>query len=524
MLKKLRVAIAAIFFTALTLLFLDFTGALHTWLGWVAKIQFIPALLALNAGVVLLLVLLTLAFGRVYCSVICPLGIFQDIVSWINGKRGKKHKNRFSYSPAKSWLRYTFLAIFIIALAAGIGSLAALLDPYASYGRIAGNLLAPVWQAGNNVLAWIAERVDSYAFYSTEVWIKSLPTFIITVFTFIIIAVLAWRGGRTYCNTVCPVGTVLGFISRFAMFRPVIDAGKCRGCSLCSRGCKASCIDYTNHTIDYSRCVDCMDCIGTCRDGAISYRFAYGKRHKAGTGPDGGDGAQDGKASADGGASRRAFLASAVMAASAATIKAQEMKLDGGLAEIQDKKIPERATRIVPAGALGISHFAQHCTACQLCVSVCPGQVLRPSTSLLTLMQPEMSYERGYCRPECTKCSDVCPAGAISPVTREEKSSIQIGHAVVIRENCIVNTDGVNCGNCARHCPSGAITMVPAGADGLHDDMDSGKGRQHRHGQDLRIPVVDVERCIGCGACENLCPARPFSAIYVEGHQVHKMI
>ena len=524
MLKKLRVTLAAIFFICITLFFLDFTGTLHAWLGWMAKIQFIPAVLALNLAVIVLLVLLTLVLGRVYCSVICPLGIFQDIISWINGKRGKKQKNRFSYSPAKSWLRYTFLAIFIVALVAGIGSLAALLDPYASYGRIAGNLLAPAWQAGNNALAWIAERVDSYAFYSTDVWVKSIPTFIIAALTFIIIAVLAWRGGRTYCNTVCPVGTVLGFVSRFAMFRPVIDASKCRGCSLCSRACKASCIDYKSHTVDYSRCVDCMDCIGTCRDGAISYRFAYGKRHKAGTGPDGGDGAQDGKASADGGASRRAFLASAVMAASAATIKAQEMKLDGGLAEIQDKKIPERATRIVPAGALGISHFAQHCTACQLCVSVCPSQVLRPSTSLLTLMQPEMSYERGYCRPECTKCSDVCPAGAISPVTREEKSSVQIGHAVVIRENCIVNTDGVSCGNCARHCPSGAISMVPASPHGQDDDRDNGKGRQHRHGRELRIPVVDVERCIGCGACEYLCPARPFSAIYVEGHQIHKTI
>ena len=524
MLKKLRVAIAAIFFICITLLFLDFTGTLHAWLGWMAKIQFIPAVLALNLAIIVLLVVLTLVFGRVYCSVICPLGIFQDIVSWINGKRGKKQKNRFSYSPAKSWLRYTFLAIFIVALVAGVGSLAALLDPYASYGRIASNLFAPLWQLGNNFLAWIAERVDSYAFYSTDVWVKSLPTFIIAAVTFIIIAVLAWRGGRTYCNTVCPVGTVLGFLSRFAMFHPVINADKCRSCSLCSRGCKASCIDYKNHSIDYSRCVDCMDCIGTCRDGAISYRFAYGKRHKAGTGPDGGDGAQDGKASADGGASRRAFLASAVMAASAATIKAQEMKLDGGLAEIQDKKIPERATRIVPAGALGISHFAQHCTACQLCVSVCPSQVLRPSTSLLTLMQPEMSYEMGYCRPECTKCSDVCPAGAISPVTREEKSSVQIGHAVVIRENCIVNTDGVSCGNCARHCPSGAISMVPASPHGQDDGRDNGKGRQHRHGRELRIPVVDVERCIGCGACEYLCPARPFSAIYVEGHQIHKTI
>ena len=168
MLKKLRVAIAAIFFICITLLFLDFTGTLHAWLGWMAKIQFIPAVLALNLAIIVLLVVLTLVFGRVYCSVICPLGIFQDIVSWINGKRGKKQKNRFSYSPAKSWLRYTFLAIFIVALVAGVGSLAALLDPYASYGRIASNLFAPLWQLGNNFLAWIAERVDSYAFYSTD--------------------------------------------------------------------------------------------------------------------------------------------------------------------------------------------------------------------------------------------------------------------------------------------------------------------------------------------------------------------
>ena len=512
MLKKLRVAIAAIFFICITLLFLDFTGTLHAWLGWMAKIQFIPAVLALNLAIIVLLVVLTLVFGRVYCSVICPLGIFQDIVSWINGKLGKKQKNRFSYSPAKSWLRYTFLAIFIVALVAGVGSLAALLDPYASYGRIASNLFAPLWQLGNNFLAWIAERVDSYAFYSTDVWVKSLPTFIIAAVTFIIIAVLAWRGGRTYCNTVCPVGTVLGVLSRFAMFRPVINADKCRSCSLCSRGCKASCIDYKNHSIDYSRCVDCMDCIDTCKDGAISYRFAYGKK-KAAAGPSAPKAPETGAGEKETGASRRTFIASAVMAASAATLKAQEMKLDGGLAEIQDKKIPDRQTRIVPAGALGISHFAQHCTACQLCVSVCPSQVLRPSTSLLNLMQPEMSYERGYCRPECTKCSDVCPAGAISPVTVEEKSSIQIGHAVVIRENCIVEKDGVSCGNCARHCPSGAISMVPLEGE-----------RKFKHGRELRIPVVNVERCIGCGACENLCPARPFSAIYVEGHQIHKTI
>ena len=132
-------------------------------------------------------------------------------------------------------------------------------------------------------------------------------------------------------------------------------------------------------------------------------------------------------------------------------------------------------------------------------------------------MQPESSYERGYCRPECTVCSDVCPVGAIRPITVEEKSSTQIGHAVWVRDNCVVLTDGVICGNCARHCPSGAIQMV--NTEGYSKFKD-------RRGRDIRlqIPVVDEERCIGCGACENLCPSRPFSAIYVEGHQVHKTI
>ena len=124
-------------------------------------------------------------------------------------------------------------------------------------------------------------------------------------------------------------------------------------------------------------------------------------------------------------------------------------------------------------------------------------------------MQPRSSSERGYCRPECTKCSEVCPAGAIIAIDRADKSAIQIGHAVWVKDNCIPLTEGVACGNCARHCPVGAIQMVPSDKD----NPDSPK-----------IPVVNDERCIGCGACENLCPARPFSAIYVEGHEAHRTI
>lgn len=497
MLRKIRLTLAVLFFIAVTALFLDFTGTIHAWLGWTAKLQFLPALLALNVGVVVLLVLLTLLVGRIYCSVICPLGVFQDIVSWISGQR-KKKKYRFSYSPEIKWLRYGMLGLFVIALIAGIGSFVALLAPYSSYGRIATNLFAPIYRWGNNLLAYFAERADSYAFYETEVWMKSLPTFVIAAVTFIVLIVLAWRNGRTYCNTICPVGTILGFFSRFSLFRPVVDAEKYKKCSLCSRRCKAACIDYKNHRIDYSRCVACMDCLDTCKHDALHLQYRWKKTNKQAVNKP-----MQTVNSEQIDTARRGFLSATAVLAATSVVKAQEKKVDGGLAVIEDKKIPVRATQIVPPGAWNARHFAQHCTACQLCISACPNNVLRPSTELAKLMQPEMSYERGYCRPECTRCSDVCPAGALRSITIEEKSSTRIGHAVWIKKNCIPLVDGVECGNCARHCPSGAILMVPSD----NDDPNS-----------VRIPVVNAERCIGCGACENLCPARPFSAIYVEGH------
>lgn len=377
MLRKIRITLAALFFAAVTLLFLDFTGTLHAWLGWTAKIQFLPALLALNVGVVVLLVLLTLVFGRVYCSVICPLGVMQDIAAWL-GKKSKK--NRYTYSPAKSVLRYSVLAVFVVAMIAGAGSLAALLAPYSSYGRIANNLFAPVYAWGNNALAYFAERADSYAFYETDVWLKSVPTFVIAVVTFVVLVVLAWRNGRTYCNTICPVGTVLGFIARFSWFKPVIDTSKCVNCKQCSKNCKAACIDTATHSIDYSRCVVCMDCIGECHTGAISYKHAK----KAKAVPVKEEIKESGKQPDD---TRRSFLTATALVATTATLKAQEKKVDGGLAVIEDKKIPHRNTPILPPGARSARHFAQHCTACQLCVSY----VLTGCSVLLPTLQGSCS-------------------------------------------------------------------------------------------------------------------------------------
>ena len=492
LLLTLRRCLAVLSIVAVTLLFVDFTGLAHRWLGWMAKIQFLPAVLSLNVVVIVALVAATLLFGRVYCSVICPLGIMQDGFAWF-GK--KSRRNRYSWSPAKSVLRYVMLAVMVAAIVAGISAIVVLLAPYSVYGRIAQSLLAPVWGWGNNLLASWAEHAGSYAFYSVDVWLKGGVTLAVALVTLVVLGVLAWRNGRTYCNTICPVGTVLGLLSRWSLFRPVIDTSKCINCGLCARNCKSACINAKEHKIDYSRCVACMDCIDKCYEGAISYTL----RRKAAV--------ETKKGAVDSG--RRGFLAVTATVAAVAAAKAQEKTVDGGLAAIADKKIPERKTRIVPPGARSIANLTHHCTACQLCVSACPNGVLRPSTDVETLMQPESSYERGYCRPECTRCSEVCPAGAIVKITKADKSSIQIGHAVWVKANCVPLTDGVECGNCARHCPVGAITMVPSVAG------DAGSPK---------IPAVNTERCIGCGACENLCPARPFSAIYVEGHETHRII
>ena len=505
MLQKTRLFLATLVFILVTGLFLDFTGTLHRWLGWLAQVQFLPAILALNVGIIAFLIVLTLIFGRIYCSIICPLGILQDLISWVSGKR-KKKKYRFSYSPAKSWLRYSILVIFIAAIVLGIGSIVALLAPYSSYGRIAQNLLSPVYIAGNDLLAYLAERANSYAFYSQEVWIRSLPTFIIATATFVILIILAWRNGRTYCNTICPVGTTLGFLARFSWFKIRIDDSKCNQCGLCSKGCKSACIDSKSHTVDYSRCVVCGNCVETCHKHAIKYGIHSVASTKTNADESIAENPQKEKTTDK---ARRSFLIGATIATASAATAQEKKKVDGGLAAIEEKTAPKRNTPLTPPGSVSAQNMAHHCTACQLCVAECPNGVLRPSTDIMKLMQPVMSYERGYCRPECTQCSSVCPTGAIKPIQQEDKSSIQIGHAVWIKKNCIPVADGVECGNCARHCPVGAITMV----NSLPGDDSSPK-----------IPAINTARCIGCGACENLCPARPFSAIYVEGHEVHRVI
>lgn len=493
-LRTVRIVLALIFLVCTTLLFLDFTGIIQHYVGWVAKIQFLPAVLSLNVAVVAMMLLLTLLFGRGYCSVICPMGVMQDCFTHIGGWFGK---NRFHYVKNRPCLRWSVFCVFVLLILLGFTSIAALIAPYSAFGRVTQNLFQPIYLWGNNLIADVAEKHDSVDFHHVDIWMRSAVAFAIALVTFLLVAVLSLFWGRAWCNNICPVGTLLGFVSRFSLFRLAIDDNKCVGCRKCERNCKAQCIDISCHTIDASRCVDCFDCISNCKVGALTYQ-KVGFKVKVS--------ASSGFQSVPVDEGKRKFLVTTAMVAGAAAVTAQEKRMDGGLAVLLDKKIPTRKVPLKPAGSISLRHFANHCTACQLCVAECPNGVLRPSGNIITLMQPEMSYERGYCRPECTRCSEVCPTEAIRLVTSTEKSSIHIGKAVWIADNCVVNTDGVSCGHCASHCPTGAVFLVPKDSDAPAS---------------LKIPSVDESRCIGCGTCENLCPARPFSAIYVEGREEH---
>ena len=508
MLRKIRIALAAFFFIGITLLFV---GIGHDWWGWMAKLQFLPSALALNFVVVAIILLACFLFGRVYCSTICPLGVFQDIVIWLRrtiGKWQRKQQGRklarmkergikpgpeaknlikhfeYKYRPGHSWVRYSVLVLSLVSLFVSGQMLIALIAPYSAYGRVVRSI---VGLASGSVV----------------------PALLITgLVTLVVIAVCAWVWGREYCNTICPVGTTLSLVSRFALFRPVIDTTKCTQCGRCERGCKSSCIDYKSGHIDYSRCVGCFDCMERYKEKGLKYRFV-GLRGGSPVKP-ANDGkikpANDGKVKlanddkVDTG--RRAFIATTAFVGGALAAKAQD-HMQGGLAEVIPKENPQRGTRLVPFGAGSVKSFYDHCTACQLCVSACPNGVLRPSTDLEHFLQPQMGYEKGYCRPECTACSQVCPAGAILPVSPEQKQTIQIGVAHVNLELCFAAQGKENCGNCAYHCPSGAIRMVQT------------------EGVPYLVPSVAEAQCIGCGACENLCPSRPISAIVVRGNSVH---
>lgn len=499
-LRLIRQSVAVICLLLFVVAFADWGNGtptidqLHTIASALAGWQFVPAILSVSATTIVLLLLLTLFVGRIYCSVLCPLGVAQDAVNTLRNYHDKKAATRFAYRKADNWLRYSVLAVMALGIAIGTGVVVALLDPYSIFGRIIYDGFRPLVQALNNALALTVG--DTFGRETVSIaWLSS----IIALGTMGIIGVIAWMWGRRYCNAFCPVGTLLGEVSRFALMKIDIDTEKCNSCGLCARKCKSECIDPKNHKVDPTRCVVCFDCIDACSQQAISFspiKIAKQNSHAKVETP------QANKSVV--GMSRGKFIASIA----AATIPAAEIAMAHGRRRGKgDGKCNGETRPVAPPGARSLSNLHAKCTACHLCVSKCPTHVLQPAVmeyGLQGMMQPVMRFDKGYCLYDCNLCGEVCPTGAIELLDREEKKMTFIGHAVFNKEHCIVNTDHVECGNCAEHCPAEAIKMVKSPIDRR------------------TYPEVEKALCIGCGRCEYLCPAKPLKAITVKGYRTHK--
>ena len=265
-LRVVRILLAAFFLLAVTACFLDFTGTASRWFGWAAKLQLMPAVFALSLVAIAILAV-TLLCGRVYCSVVCPLGILQDVVIFV--RRKIRPFGSGAFPRVRTTIRLAFAAVFFAGGFLGLHFV--WLEPYAIYGRMATSLVVPFVRQGNNQLAVWAGRHGSYALHAVEVVAPPLCMVVLSAALLVLIFGLAVWKGRLWCNMVCPVGTILGFLSKFSLLKPKIDSTKCVKCRLCEKVCKAQSIDVTHGAIDRTTCVACFNCGAVCGKGALTW-------------------------------------------------------------------------------------------------------------------------------------------------------------------------------------------------------------------------------------------------------------
>jgi ferredoxin len=549
-LARLRRALAFFFGAGVFTAFLDFRDTLPSAVKHlIGRVQFVPSMwgghgetpallpelpgfaaplaagVALACAGMLAFAIGALLAGRIYCSVICPLGILQDLffraAVFFRERTGLRRRFRMPFRPERKWLRNGVLAGGILAIATGWGGVAlAWLDPYSHFGRVFHGIFRPILQIANNgVVSLYSHLGIASVLPRTLVPWGGIGILLPPLLFLTLVAALSAFRGRLYCNTFCPVGTLLGWFSRAAVVRIAMDRSSCRRCGECVRVCKAQCIDLKKQTVDASRCVACFNCMDVCDDdgirpslfGRAAQRQKLQSRGRAAaacvaplpaapSGPDRPPAMPPARpvSAAAPAPERRAFLAG--------TAGLALLGLSGCLpangAAAKDNPV------VAPPGARSRQRFLDNCTACQLCVSACPSHVLAPALSeygtLRGFMKPRMNYHESFCNIDCVRCGEVCPDGALDLLRPSDKPVTRIGIARVSIGRCIVRTKNEACGACAEHCPTAALQMVKP------------------KGGTFTEPVVNEEQCVGCGACEFICPARPVRAVVVHGFPVHE--
>lgn len=422
------------------------------------------------------LFLASFIFGRIYCSFLCPLGIFQDI--FIRISRG--YRNKHTFQQPYHLVTYGLLVLTVVSAIFGSFVLVNLLDPYSLFGRIAAHPFKSLVLWVNNMIVGMFEQFDIYALMVKKQHHIPFSTLAVSIGSFGIVLAFSIISGRAYCNTICPVGALLGLVSRFSLYRFEIDKKKCRSCRSCEGVCKAGCIDIDKFKVDPRRCVVCFNCLDACRKMALTYKVQFSIPSWDQWVP-----------------SKRSFLVSTAAVSGTFLAALFPVRLSPFDA-MQRRQVP-----IVPPGSISLTHFIQRCTACHLCVSVCTTNVMVPAYleyGVCGIMQPKLNYLQGHCDFDCNACSQVCPTGAIAPLLLHEKRLTQIGTVSLNKKKCIVYVKKKHCGACGEVCPAHAIFPVEKGL--------------------VLFPEIDVDYCIGCGACEHACPTKP-KAIKVTSKIVH---
>ncbi len=456
---------------------------LHALATWLNTGGFIEAFI--QSAVVLVL---TLIFGRFFCGWICPMGITLDATDRALGPRRRDD----SKEPLR-WKSVKYAILITVLVAAYFeANLAGWFDPLSLVTRTYAQVVLPSVEFLSHLIfrgmypipgaGPLAERVHS--FLKTTVFSPQQQEFhglAATATIFLAVVLLVYFNRRFWCRHLCPLGAILALVSRFSLFKRVVDADRCINCNKCVKNCRMGAIREGGAEDYRGECIECFTCKSLCPEKAVSFRIK-----------------RSGAATARVSLSRRGFMASA--AAGLAAIPA--VRLSGGL---------RRRQPVRPPGAGGEDHFMQTCLRCGMCLRICPTNGLQTSwfdNGLEGLWTPELVPRIGYCEYNCNLCGAVCPSGAIKALMEKDKQLTVIGLASIDRNRCIPWTCAENCLVCEEHCPvpMKAIRLVP---ETVTDE----------NGAKLEIqrPYIVKSECIGCGICETKCPLPGPAAVHVTG-------
>lgn len=470
--------------------------------GWSALFVRLDPLLTLGASVAgrtliagfwlaLITVALTLLFGRVWCGWLCPLGTLLD---WITPrKQARNDRNRLP-NPPERWRTVKYLVLLLILFAAALGNLTLFfLDPITLSIR---SLSAAIWPAlgqavygvedalyGFQSLWPVLDRIDQWFVYPLFRGVRSAFLYVVPVFALLAtIVALNWWAPRFWCRYLCPLGAMLGFLSKWALVRREVD-DNCIGCSLCARRCPTGTIDPDRgFRSDPAECIVCFDCVADCPQAGVAFRRVRGWHGAERLPYDPGR--------------REVLLGLGGAAVGVSLLQIEPAAQNPALGPLR------------PPGATLVD-FGDLCIRCGLCIRTCPTQGLQPTLlegGWQHLFTPQLVPRQGYCLYGCTACADVCPTGAIPPLPAEEKQRTAIGLASVNTARCLPWAYDTPCIVCEEMCP------VPDKAIQLEEvEVVTETGDRLI----LQRPSVVREKCIGCGICEHKCPMEGEAAIRV---------